>query len=144
MRFFRPESSVSVGLNDLGEEVFGGDRPGPVRRRTPEELGIPRVIADRQPGRLMPYAPNADWKTRMASAAKEGLKKSKQTQRVGFRTNAVQPERKTQMPPETQKRSVLTKRYGMPAVTVVSMEDCPPNRFQSAGRNRRAALRAAS
>lgn len=40
----RPESSVSVGMDEYGELVFVGNRHGPVIHRTPEELGIPRVI----------------------------------------------------------------------------------------------------
>lgn len=46
MRFLRPESSVSCAYNEWGEEVFAGDRSGPVIHRKPEELGIPRVVAD--------------------------------------------------------------------------------------------------
>lgn len=45
----RPESSVSVGRNVLGELVFACDRPGPVIHRTPEELGIPRVVVAAKP-----------------------------------------------------------------------------------------------
>jgi hypothetical protein len=45
----RPESSVSVEMDEYGELVFAGDRPGPVIHRTPEELGIPRVIKAPKP-----------------------------------------------------------------------------------------------
>lgn len=42
----RPESSVSLEIDELGEIVFAADRSGPVIHRTPEELGIPRVVPD--------------------------------------------------------------------------------------------------
>lgn len=48
----RPESSVSVSRDEYGELVCDGERPGPVIHRTPEELGIPRVIAPDPPKRL--------------------------------------------------------------------------------------------
>jgi hypothetical protein len=44
---WRPESSVSSGTDEYGELVFACDQHGPVVHRTPEELGIPRVVADR-------------------------------------------------------------------------------------------------
>ena len=42
----RPESSVSAGVDEYGELVFACDRHGPVIYRTPEELGVPRVVRD--------------------------------------------------------------------------------------------------
>ena len=46
---YRTESSVSLGIDEYGETVFMGDKPGPVIHRTPEELGIPRVILAEKP-----------------------------------------------------------------------------------------------
>jgi hypothetical protein len=51
----RPESSVSLDTNEYGELCFAGDGNGPVVHRTPQELGIPTVIADDAPGKLMPW-----------------------------------------------------------------------------------------
>lgn len=42
----RPKSSVAVGFNEDGEMVFTCDGHGPVIHRTPEELGLPRTVAD--------------------------------------------------------------------------------------------------
>src|ERR1035437_9239864 len=44
---FRDESSVSPALNFYGELVWPGELPKPVIHRTPEELGIPRIVAAR-------------------------------------------------------------------------------------------------
>ena len=40
----RAESSVSVSLDEFGQVTFAADRNGAVIHRTPEELGIPRVV----------------------------------------------------------------------------------------------------
>ncbi len=40
------KSSVSPSFDEFGELVFACDGPGPVIHRTPEELGIPRVVVD--------------------------------------------------------------------------------------------------
>jgi transposase-like protein len=45
----RPESSVSVNLDEFGQVVFAADRNGAVIHRTPEELGLPRVVAAAPP-----------------------------------------------------------------------------------------------
>jgi hypothetical protein len=42
----RPESSVSLEVNDFGELEFACDRPGPVRHLTPEQLVVPAVIVE--------------------------------------------------------------------------------------------------
>lgn len=42
----RPESSVSPTKDEYGEIVFPGCGNGAVIHRTPEELGIPRVVSD--------------------------------------------------------------------------------------------------
>lgn len=44
----RPESSVSPTLDEYGEVCFPGSGNGAVIHRTPEELGIPRVVSDAQ------------------------------------------------------------------------------------------------
>lgn len=60
MKFLRPESSLSSFINEFGEEVFAGDRPGPVIHRTPEELGIPRTVRHVEP---LPQALWPAWNT---------------------------------------------------------------------------------
>lgn len=42
----RPESSVSPTLDEYGQVCFPGSGSGAVIHRTPEELGIPRVVRD--------------------------------------------------------------------------------------------------
>jgi len=44
---FRSESSVVPAFNVFREMIWPGELPKPVVHRTPEELGIPRVVADR-------------------------------------------------------------------------------------------------
>jgi hypothetical protein len=51
----RPESSVSPDTDEYGELCFPGVNHGQVVHRTPEELGISRVVVDDAPGRLMPW-----------------------------------------------------------------------------------------
>lgn len=46
---FRPESSVSVSIDEYGELHFASDVHGAVIHRTPEELGIPRTVPARDP-----------------------------------------------------------------------------------------------
>lgn len=61
----RPESSVSLDVDEYGEIAFMGEAPGPVVRRTPEELGLSRVVQDEAPGKLMPWIDqSAVWKVR--------------------------------------------------------------------------------
>jgi hypothetical protein len=48
----RSESSVRVELDAFGQPTFPGCASGPVIHRTPEELGIPRTVADAEPERL--------------------------------------------------------------------------------------------
>lgn len=56
----RPESSVAVALDAFGEPVFPNCGNGPVRHRTPEELGLPRVVPDAPaPRRVLDVRP--DW-----------------------------------------------------------------------------------
>lgn len=55
----RPESSVSIEKNEFGEVEFVCDRPGPVIHRTPEELGLARVVKDEPPRRWLTVDP--DW-----------------------------------------------------------------------------------
>lgn len=58
MADWREESNTRVEMNEFGELYFAGDAPGPVIHRTPEELGLPRVIpAQPPPLKLI----NADW-----------------------------------------------------------------------------------
>jgi hypothetical protein len=58
----RPESSVGVALDVYGELVFAADGPSPVVHRTPEELGLARVVVDATPAAKLPFVPNPDWK----------------------------------------------------------------------------------
>lgn len=79
----RPESSVSVGLNEHGELQFPCDLAGPVIHRTPEELGIPRVIPD-VPVRVLPNVrPDFEDEKRIRS----------QSRRIGVKRDAPRRER---------------------------------------------------
>lgn len=51
----RPESSVSPDVGQWGDLAFPGANHGAVVHRTPEELGLPRVVRDEAPGALMPW-----------------------------------------------------------------------------------------
>jgi hypothetical protein len=64
----RPESSVSVVFDEWGVMGFAGDRPSPVVHRTPEELGIPRVIPPDPPRRLSVWP--SEWPAESARTAR--------------------------------------------------------------------------
>jgi hypothetical protein len=52
----REESSVSPRLDEFGELCFpGSSAQGAIVTRTPEELGLSRVVANDAPGGLMPW-----------------------------------------------------------------------------------------
>lgn len=56
----RPESSVSVDLDEYGQVAFRSDLNGAVIHRTPEELGIPSVIAAAPPRAKRPERTEAE------------------------------------------------------------------------------------
>lgn len=56
----RPESSVSCALDEFGEPNFPNCGSGPVIRRTPEELGIPRTVKDAAAPRRRDLLPDRD------------------------------------------------------------------------------------
>ncbi len=86
---FRAESSVRCELGATGEVVFAGDQPGPVRHRTPEELGLARTVPADPPRRTLPwirmdepvsvprrrYEQRSDGKAKRALRSKEGIEK---------------------------------------------------------------------
>lgn len=73
MRVLRPESSVALAIDDYGEAIFTQPDAGPVRHRTPEELGLPRVVLDEAPGKLMPWIDqSAVWKVRRSRETPDG------------------------------------------------------------------------
>lgn len=77
MSFLRPESSVSVAINEWGEEVFAGDAPGPVIHRTPEELGLARVVPHVPPPPRLTIRPDFDERPRRGSMREAGVKRDK-------------------------------------------------------------------
>ena len=50
---FREESSLAPAFNAFGDISFPGEMPGPVIYRTPEQLGIPRVVPDVKPAPIL-------------------------------------------------------------------------------------------
>lgn len=126
----RPESSVSVGKNVDGELVFSCDCSGPVVHRTPEELGIPRVIADTPPARALPHLwPH--WND--GPPPKTSVKKDAPVRYAGAGLNAPATERRKRMAnaaladerDQRKKNRIPSKRYGRPAVSVVKMDEVP-------------------
>lgn len=136
----RPESSVSVGKNEYGELIFSCDDNGPVIHRTPEELGIPRVIPDVSVSRR--FAPRPDYveEKRVSGRPTRGVKKDAPVKSAGVRMNATATERKSRMTNATvvagggrANNRVPSKRYGMPAVSVVEMDEVPEPCHRDAG-----------
>jgi len=127
---FRENSSVAPRRDEFGELVFGSDCNGPVIHRTPEELGLARVVKDAMPPRQV-----STWVEREERPARPIVKKDAARKNTPVVPSAVTTERRRAMSNGTipaavsaDKRrlnSVPSKRYGKPAIGVVTMQDVP-------------------
>jgi hypothetical protein len=152
----RPESSVSVGKNEYGELIFSCDNHGPVIHRTPEELGIPRTIAGALPvvrKRTEVSRPEVERLRAMlphrrvpvagdpATLGKAALRKTEKQPPI------LRPAQDDKRNNNRKERSmagmavgggrannrVPSRRYGMPVVSVVEMDEVPDPCHRGAG-----------
>lgn len=135
MRFLRPESSLSIAKDEYGNLVWAGDRSGPVIHRTPEELGIPRVIPP-DPPRRKEIRPDFVDSSRLSSGMRAAVRdKPRQQER-----RIVVPEKRSSQftkrgvenmngkqggATAVSDRRVPSKRYAAPSIITVAMEQVP-------------------
>jgi hypothetical protein len=149
----RGESSVSPDVDEMGELVFPGSCHGTVIHRTPEELGLPRVVVD-APARVVKDV-RLDWggdavrsnrlnsPMRAAAVRRDRVFKPQTFAGVAAskpgradRGRKVTRKMSNALGGGTAKRAVPSKRYAAPKFGVVTMDRVPEPETNNAGHAR--------
>lgn len=120
-RVLRPESSVAVRRDEYGDVQFACDGNGPVISRTPEELGIPRVLPPDESTKRLSIWP-AEWPAEASRAAKKHAERYGESRGVLDGALATRKRASASVRPDAPLRTIRGVDVRLPAHAVMGAE----------------------